>query len=417
MRKMAEMPYVIGLKMRIYPTNEQKNIIAVNDGASRAVYNHLVARNKELFLLRKTGCYVEPIAARIDYLVSLGEKSSDLQAAYPYLEDDRVDAQTIANAIKNYRTAWSNFRKVPGTSIPTFHKKGYSKRYQTNAHYRTDAKTITDGNVYLTDRRHIRLPKLGSVRFKGSDRIYQIFQRDSETRIGTIAVSMDECGRYFVSLQVGSSEPFHESLPHTGKALGLDVNIENFCTDSDGIVTENPKFHKSTQDKLAKEQKKLSHRAERAKKEGRSLRDSKNYQKQRIKVATLHHHAAAQREAFQHDLSKSIIENQDMVFVENLRVKNMMKNHCLAEAIADCAWSSFTGKLEYKAKLYGKVFLKVPAAGTTQTCSKCGHQLKNDEKLTLSDREWTCPKCGTHHNRDANSAINIRERGLALLPA
>ena len=418
MQKMSKMLYVIGLKMRIYPTTEQKTVIAINDGASRSIYNHLVARNKEVYELRKnTKCFVAPIADRIDYLTSLGEKSSELQTCYPYLSDDRVDAQTIANAVKNYHTAWSNYKKVPGTSIPTFHKKGYSKQYQTNAHYPKDAKIITDGNVYLTDKRHVRLPKLGSVRFKGSERIRQIFARVSETRIGTIAVSMDEAGRYFVSLQVGSSKPLHKPFARTKKALGVDVNIENFCTDSEGVVTDNPKFRKNTQKKLAKEQRKLSRRAVRAKKEGRSLRNSKNYQKQRVKVAKLHQHAAAQREAFQHNLSKSMIENQDMVFVENLRVKNMMKNHRLAGAIADCAWSSFTEKLEYKAKLYGRIFLKVPAAGTTQTCSKCGYQLKKDEKLTLLDREWTCPKCGTYHGRDKNSAINIRERGLAILPS
>lgn len=415
MRNMKDMPYVVGLKIRLYPDNRQKNIIAVNDGASRSIYNHLVARHNELFQLRKTGCYIQPIMDRMDYLSSLGEKSSDLQAAYPYLEDDRIDAQAIANAVKNYRNAWSNFHKVPGTAIPKFHKKGYSKQYQTNAHYKKGAALITDGNVYLSDRRHIMLPKLGSVRFKGSDRIHHLFKRVCETRIGTITVSMDECERYYASFQIGSVCPFHKTLRHTGKSLGVDVNVENFCTDSEGTVTDNPKFRKNTQGKLAKAQKKLSRMAVRAKKEGRTLCGSKNYQKQRFKVAQLHRHAAAQREAFQHILSRTMIENQDMVFVEDLQVKNMAKNHCLAAAIADCAWSSFVRKLEYKARLYGRTFAKVRAVGTTQTCSECGYQMKDGEKLTLADREWTCPHCKTHHNRDHNAAINIKERGLAAL--
>ena len=412
MRNMKDMPYIIGLKIRLYPDNEQKVIIAVNDGASRSIYNHLVARHQELFILRKTKCYVKPVMDRIDYLTSLGEKSSDLQSAYPYLQDKRIDAQTIANAVKNYHTAWNHFIKVSGTSIPKFHKKGYSKQYQTNAHYKKDSTLISDGNVYLTDKRHIMLPKLGSVRFRGSDRIFRIFQRTCETRIGTIAVSMDECGRYYASLQIGSIHPFHKRYWKTGKSLGVDVNIENFCTDSEGVVTENPKFRKNTQSKLAKEQKRLSRMANRVKKEGRTLRDSKNYQKQRLKVAELHRHATAQREAFQHVLSKTMIKNHDMVFVEDLRVKNMLKNHKLAYAIADCAWASFVRKLEYKAELYGRVFAKVHAAGTTQTCSTCGYEMKDTEKLTLSDREWTCPNCKIHHNRDHNSAINIKIRGL-----
>ena len=149
MRNMKDMPYVIGLKIRLYPDNEQKVIIAVNDGASRSIYNHLVARHQELFILRKTKCYVKPVMERIDYLTSLGEKSSDLQSAYPYLQDKRIDAQTIANAVKNYHTAWNHFIKVSGTSIPKFHKKGYTKQYQTNAHYKKDSTLISDGNVYL----------------------------------------------------------------------------------------------------------------------------------------------------------------------------------------------------------------------------------------------------------------------------
>ena len=155
--------------------------------------------------------------------------------------------------------------------------------------------------------------------------------------------------------------------------------------------------------------------ATRAKKEHRSLSESKNYQKQRIKVAKLHKHAAAQNEAFQHLLSKAIIESQDIVCVEKMNVRNMMQNHHLARAITDCSWASFITKLSYKAELYGKQFVKVPAAGTTQTCSNCGYVMSGEEKLTLSDREWTCPNCGRHHIRDWNSAINIKNRGLAIL--
>ena len=159
----------------------------------------------------------------------------------------------------------------------------------------------------------------------------------------------------------------------------------------------------------------MSLRADRAKKEGRNLCNSKNYQKQRLKVAYLHQKAAAQNNAFQHILSKTTIENQDVVIVEDLKVKNLMKNHCLARAIADCSWNSFAKKLEYKAKFYGKTFVKAPPHYTSQTCSTCDFVLEGDEALTLNDREWTCPSCGTHHNRDVNAAINIKNRGLALL--
>lgn len=239
MLQMKDMSFVIGIKLRIYPTNEQKTMIAINAGAARYVYNRLVAHNKEPFFLRKTGCFVEPVANRINYLESLGESSAAFKESCPFLSDSRIDSLAIANAVQNYHKAWKQFKTVPGTSIPTFHKKGYAASYQTNAQYSKDAVLISDGNVYMTDKRHIKLPKLGSMRFKGSNRIYKIFER-SDTRIGTITVSKDECNRYFVSLQIGSTEPFHKtaktkpvskdkiSSPDELNVIGIDLNIDNF---------------------------------------------------------------------------------------------------------------------------------------------------------------------------------------------
>ena len=426
MLQMKNMSFVMGIKLRIYPTNEQKSIIAINAGAARFVYNRLVARNKELFLLRKTGCFVEPIKNRINYLESLGESSAAFKESCPFLTDSRIDSLAIANAVQNYHKAWKQFKAVPGTSIPTFHKKGYSASYQTNAQYQKDAALISDGNVYLTDIRHIKLPKLGSIRFKGSNRIYKIFER-SDTRIGTITVSKDECNQYFVSLQIGSTEPFHKTAktkqvskdkinsPDELNVIGIDLNLDNFYTDSDGVVVDNPRYRKKVQARLAMEQRKLSERAERAKKDGRSLKDSKNYQKQRIKVAKLHKKAAAQMKDFQNRLSKMLVESQDIICIEDLKVKNMIKNHKLSRAIADASWSQFINMLVYKSRIYGTIVVKVPPQNTTQTCSSCGYVLTGEEKLTLEDREWICPCCGTKHNRDHNSAINIKIKGLEIL--
>jgi putative transposase len=415
-RDMKDMPYVMGVKIRIYPSYKQKEIISKNDGASRFLYNRLVARDRELYALRKVTVYCEPVAQRIDYLESLGTKPSDLKAAYPFLEEDGMDAQMIANAVKNYKTAWKNARTVKGAGIPTFHnKKGYEKCYQTNAHYPKDAKGPSDGNVHLSGKGHITLPILGRIRYKDSGRLQNIFSRRCESRIGSICISMDSTGDYYASLQVGSVEPFHEALPKTGTSLGIDVNIENFYTDSCGNVIENPKFRKDAAAKLAKGQRKLSRMARHAKKDGRSLRSSKNYRKQRLKVAGLHKTVSGRREAFQDVISKRLVESQDQIFAEDIRTKNLLKNHHLAAAIADCAWSSFLHKLDYKAALYGKQFRKVPAKNTTQECSVCGYILQGNEKLTLMDREWVCPSCGTHHLRDHNAAKNIETRGVGLL--
>ena len=414
MDKMKDMPYKIGITLRIFPSYKQKDIIAINDGASRFIYNKLVARGKEIHNLKQVTIYCQPIHDRLDYLYSLGTTPKELKAAYPFLADERIDAQCIANAVKNYNTSWKNYRERPEMGSPTFHKKGYEQQYQTNAHYGANAKYINDGNVHLLDKNHIQLPKLGGIRFACSDWMADIFQRTNETRIGSIKIWRNNIGEYYATLQVGSVEPFHKALPKTGTSVGIDVNIENLYTDSDGNIVPNPKFKKNRQKTLSKHQKKLSRKYESAKKRKAPLRDAKNYQKQRLKTAKTQLRISRQREEYIQIISKNIVKSHDNIYVEKLNVKNMMKNHHLAYSISDCAWGTFAGKLEYKAALYGKNFSRVPAKNTTQTCSACGYILKDNQKLTLDVREWECPHCHKFHSRDHNAAINILHKGLRL---
>lgn len=162
----------------------------------------------------------------------------------------------------------------------------------------------------------------------------------------------------------------------------------------------------------------LSRRQLRAKKEHRSLRNSKNYQKQRMLVAKLHQKVYRQRQAFLHQLSTTLIKNHDVVVAEELRSKNMLKNHALAMSISDVGWRTFLEMLTYKADLYGRKFVTVNPRNTTQMCRKCGYICGSDDrhaKLTLADRDWTCPNCGTYHIRDHNAAQNILDKGLAQL--
>ena len=154
--------------------------------------------------------------------------------------------------------------------------------------------------------------------------------------------------------------------------------------------------------------------AEHAKQDGRALKTSVNYQKQRQKTAYLQRKVERQRTDYLHVVSKRKIENQDFIAAEDLKVRNMLKNHKLAKSIADASWRKFLTMLQHKALLYGKTVILVPPRNTTQTCSKCGYILKGDEKLTLNDRDWVCPKCHTEHFRDTNAAINILNRGLQL---
>ncbi len=335
MRNMKNMPYIIGLKMRIYPSDKQKSMIRINSDAFRFVYNKLVGRNKELYRLRKVTLYCEPLQNRIAYLSSLGTKGTDFQSAYPFLQDKRIDSLCIANAVMNYSAAWNNYKKNPVSKVPTFHKKSYSQTYQTNAQYTKGVTDINKGSVHLTDKDHIQLPKLGRIRFSCSDRLYDIFSRNCETRIGTIKIQMNNCGEYYASLQIGSVEPFFLPTKKTGRSIGIDVNIKNLYTDSEGNEVENRKYRSGIQHKLSKAQRKLSRRMLINKAAGRDLRSCKNYQAQRLKVARLLSHVTNQKLDSYNVLTKRLVESQDTIFAEDIKAKNLLKNHKLAYAIAD----------------------------------------------------------------------------------
>ena len=415
MKQMKDLPYHIGLKVKIYPSNEQKRLIAVNDGAKRAVYNHLVACGNEKYRLSKAAGCIPSYRDRLEYLESVTGKACNIKNAMPFLYGNDVDDQATANAIQNYRAAWKN-RKELHRGVPVFKKKSSEQSYQTNAHYYPhDTKAGRNSNVWFLDSHHVTLPKLGRIRFDGSPReVGETIRRQEarEIRIGTITISRDAVGEYWASFQIGSETPFREAFPLTGSMQGIDLNILELVVDSDGNVLENPKFLKKFLKKLARAQHKLSRMAEHAKKAGRLLSECKNYQKQRQKVAYLNRRIARQREDYLHTYSRHEVESQDLIAAEDLNVGSLKRNHKLARAISDAGWRELLTMLQYKAKLYGKVVILVPPKNTTQTCSACGHIMSGAQKLTLDVREWDCPACHTHHNRDVNAARNILKRGL-----
>ena len=407
MKKMADMAYHCGIRVKLYPSNEQKRIIAVNDGAARAVYNHLVAVGNERYRLSKTAAFVPVYQDRLGYLDSVSGCLKNIKNALPYLYGPDVDDQAVANASKNYFASWKN-RKDRHSGVPVFKKKSSMQSYQTNAHYYfKDTKEGHNSNVWFLDKNHVTLPKLGRIRFGGSSlKVAEIIRRQEvcDIRIGTITVRRDSVGEYWASFQRASDTPFFQPLPKTGSERGIDLNLIELVNGSDGQTSANMHFYREAQASLAKQQHKLSRMAEHAKKEGRELHDSRNYQKQRRKVAYIHRKVARQREDYLHVLSKREVENQDFIAAEDLKVKNLVRNYRLAKAVSDAGWGSFLTKLSYKAEAYGKEFVQVPPRFTSQTCSACGYVLKLEERLSLSDREWVCPACHTQHHRDTNAA-------------
>ena len=413
---MKDYQYHIGLKVRFYPDDRAKKIVAINDGIRRSVYNHYVAYNLELYHIKQVDYFIPVLERRAHFLNQVLSRPAELKNMFPYMYGKYVDSSVVDNSIACYRAAWNNFRKNPCFGAPTFCKKSAFLHYQTSNHYTSKSVSMNDGSIRLTDAGHLHLPLIEDVRIRGSRKmIRRVLAHQEDARIGTATISRDATGRYYVSVSVASDVPFFEELPKTDRMMGLDVNLTNLYTDSDGYVCPNKKVRRNAKDKLSKAQRKLSRMAVRAKKEGRSLLESKNYQKQRAKVAELYRHLSASNSDYLDVASKRIVENQDYIFTENIKVKNLLKNHKLAYAISDVSWSEFLSKLERKAEAYGKTFQKVPAKNTTQKCSSCGYICKDENKIVLGVEEWTCPVCGAHHNRDHNSAINILVSGIQIL--
>lgn len=369
-------------KFRLYPTEEQEIFFAKSFGCVRKVYN--------LMLDDRIKAYEE---SKNDSSKKMSFPTpAKYKKEYPFLKE--VDSLALANAQLNLDKAYKNFFRDKSVGFPRFKsKKNPVQSYTTNNQ---------NGTIALIDNKFIKLPKLKSlVRIK--------LHRPPKGIIKSATISHRPSGKYYISL-LCREEIF--ALPKTNSAIGIDLGITDFAILSDGQKVNNNKFTAKMEKKLKREQRKLSRRALLAKNKGMNLFDAKNYQKQKRTVARLHEKVMNQRTDFLNKLSTDIIKNHDIICIEDLNTKGMLRNHKLAKSISDVSWSSFVSKLQYKADWYGREIIKIDQwFPSSQICSECGHQ---DGKKSLKIREWTCPICHTHHDRDINASINILNEGLRI---
>ena len=406
--------------MQIYPSSIQKRIIDKNIDFARFYWNKLVWANKEIAKLRHVGFACPWMDARIAWLQEIANPNAKaLKQVYPFMNDKDLDINALMQAKANYGASWNLCRKVKSVQPPKFHKKQSFGSYQTSNSYnpkKYDRATIFNGGVRFLDSTHIRVNKIGRIRVAFSKkrfaRLKKMCDNGGELRLTKATISRDACGDYYVSFQIASDVRINETFSKTGSEIGIDLNLDNFLTDSNGNVIDNPRFYRQAKEQLAKAQRKLGKRCALAKKEHRSLRTAKNYQKQRKLVAKIQRRVLRRRDAFLNELSTTLIKNHDLVVAEELRSKNLLKSHALAMSISDVGWRKFLSMLEYKAEWHDKKFVAVDPKNTTQTCSCCGHIMAGEEKLTLKDRRWECPVCGTFHIRDHNAAKNILAKAL-----
>ena len=331
---------------------------------------------------------------------------------YAYLKE--VSSVAMQQSLRDLDTAYQRFFKHLG-GYPKFKKK--SDSHQS---FRIVNQTSNKGTPKIRIvGKYIHIPTLGYVKIRQSMPVGAIHNA---------TVERTPTGKYYVVVNTDFNNE-RMDIPYTDSMTGIDVGIKSFLTNDCGNTVDNPKWHRSTLKRLRREQRKLSHMIEShiaGYKDGKNggripiydkeLKDCSNIQKQKSVIARTYEKLADQRYDFQQKLSTCIVKENQLIAVEDLNIAGIMKNHHLAQAVSDAAWGQFIRMLEYKSQWYGRTFVKVPTFyPSSQTCHVCGY--KNSKVKNLKVREWTCPECGTHHERDTNAAVNILSKALEMTAA
>lgn len=359
------------VKLRLYPNKVQCSLINQILGCSRFVYNW--------GLEKRTTDYNNGIKTGYSQIFKM---LTELKHTDRFAFLKQADAVALQQSLRNLDSAFVNF----------YEKRAKYPRFKLKHNHRQSYRTLNNNNTIRIENKHIRLPKIGFVKI-----------RQTVKNINILYATVERCpsGKYFVVLTV-KFEPKPRS--NKGGQIGIDLGIKHYYTDSNNRVIENPKNLKQNLKQLVRAQRSLS----------RKVKQSKNFVKQRKRIAIIYEKVSNRRNDFLQKLSSTLINENQVICIEDLKPANMIKNRHLAREISDAAWSAFRYMLEYKSSWYGNKLVVIPTfCPSSQLCSTCG--FKNTQVKNLAIRKWICPQCGTKHDRDYNASMNILKYGLQML--
>lgn len=373
------------IKVRLYPNKEQEQALNKTLGCYRFIYNHMLALKQEAYKRDKTNLGLCELSKYFH-----GKLLKDEQ--YAWLKEEHTNV--MKQAIRQMLSAYNNFFKQH-KGFPKFK----SKKDKQSALFPINA--ISKRNTFET--RHISLTTpLKNIKFRCSDLYFNRLQKYNKN-IRSATLSKSKSGKYFLSILVEMEDTELKKFEHTDKQVGIDLGVKDFVITSDGEVFENKHFLRKEEKKMNRLQRQLS----------RKVKGSNNSEKQRVKIAKLFERIANKKEAYIHYVVNELLSSYDSIFMEDLNVQGLLMNHKLSKAISEVGFYKFKEILTTKSLANGKKVILVDRFyPSSKTCSVCGYK---KEDLTLNDRYWVCPQCGTKHNRDINAAVNILIEGKRML--
>ena len=375
------------IKIRLYPNKTQEQTLNKVLGCYRFVYNQMLALKQEAYNRDKSNLGLCELSKFFH-----GELLKDEQ--YAWLKEQNT--KVMKQAIRQMLSAYDGFFKL-GKGFPKFK----SKHDNNSALFPCEA--ISKSNTFET--KHISLTKsLKNIKFHCSNLYFERLQRYKDN-IKSATLSKTKSGKFYLSVLMSMNEEEFKQFSHTNNRVGIDLGVKDFVITSDGEVFKNKHFFKESENRIKKLQRQLS----------KKVKGSNNRDKARTKIAKEFEHLTNQRIDYIHNVVNSLLRTYDYIFMEDLNVQGMLKNHKLSKAIQELGFYTFKSTLKNKAMLNDKFVIEVDRwFASSKTCHKCGYVYKG---LTLGEREWTCPICGEHHDRDLNAAVNILLEGQRMLTA